>query len=133
MTLVQLFSELLFTRTRSITKQEVRGTNFLSFRNKYILDPIYCPITKAGTVKRRVVNSKPVPAANRNKMIKATGICIARRNCKENLRTFALQYPNGILIIKVNNVNKRIFIPKNKTRSARLQSCCGARYKISNM
>jgi len=65
---------------------------------------------KDGTVKRRVTTSKPVPAANRNKIIKATGICIASKNCKENLRTFALQYPNGILIMNANNVRKIMFI-----------------------
>ena len=108
---------VFFTLTRSITIQEVTGCNPLIFLDEYILEPVYCPIIKAGTVNTRVTISKPVPAANRNKMIKATGICIANKNCKENLRTLARQYPKGILIMNVINVSNRIFIFEQKFKS----------------
>jgi hypothetical protein len=57
-----------------------------------------------------VIGSNPVPESNRNKIINATGICIARKNCSEYLRTFAPQYPKGIFMINVKTVSKRIFI-----------------------
>jgi hypothetical protein len=115
-----------------INFHEVRGTSSLSFRNKYILEPAYCPIIKDGTVKRRVIISKPVPAANRNKMIKATGICIASKNCKENFRTFTRQYPKGIFMISTKRDRKTIFIMQQNIkfdytiqRNAGHQSCAG--------
>jgi len=89
---------------------EVSGTASLCFLNEYIFDPANCPKKKAGTVKKSVSNSNPVSVRIRNKIINATGICIARKNCNENLRTFDRQYPNGILIINAKIVSKRIFI-----------------------
>lgn len=94
----------------SITKHEVSGCKFRFFLDEYNFEPINCPRKKAGTVNRKVLNSNPLNDKILKAIINSTGRCIARKNCKQYFRTFARQYPNGILIMKVNNVRRIIFI-----------------------
>jgi hypothetical protein len=48
-----------------------------------------------------VINSNPIPVEILTKIINGIGRWIERNHCKENLFTFARQYPNGTLIKKI--------------------------------
>ena len=57
----------------------------LVFLKEYIFEPDNCPKKKAGTVKKNVISSNPLPNKNLNKIIKGIEKCMARKNCNENL------------------------------------------------
>lgn len=92
------------TLTKSITRQEVKGSNPVFFLIVYIFDPISCPRKNAGTVKKKVIGSKPLSDKTLNKIMNGIGRCIARINWRENLCTFARQYPKGRLSITIKKV-----------------------------